>query len=171
MELYVAFQNGQPSPLDDLAVQYIDVVAWQQASLQGEPFEKQLAYWKEQLGGTLPVLDLPADHPRPALQTYRGAHLPFQFPVALTADLNALSQREDVTIFMLLLAAFQVHCASLSWSGRYTHWHSHRQSQKNRDGKAHRVFYQYPGYPHGPVRASDVSRAFAAGARKNACRL
>lgn len=114
LELYAAFQHGQPSPLEPLPVQYIDVTAWQQQRLQEEIFESQMAYWQQQLGGALPVLDLPTDHPRPAIQAYRGAHIPFQLPADLTRCLTELSQQEHVTMFMLLLTVFQILCARLS---------------------------------------------------------
>jgi amino acid adenylation domain-containing protein/non-ribosomal peptide synthase protein (TIGR01720 family) len=111
LQLYQAFQSGQPSPLEPLAIQYVDFAAWQREWLQGPEIAKQLAYWQQQLGGTLPALELPTDHPRPAIQSYRGAHLPFQLPDALTRHLNSFSQQEHITMFMLLLAAFQVVCA------------------------------------------------------------
>ena len=68
--------------------------------------EKQLAYWKQQLGA-IPVLQLPFDHPRPAIQTFRGVVQTFILPHALTAALKALSQRAGTTLFMTLMGAFQ----------------------------------------------------------------
>ncbi|HET8843483.1 MAG TPA: condensation domain-containing protein, partial [Ktedonobacteraceae bacterium] len=114
LEIYQAFRIGQPSPLEPLVVQYVDVAAWQRKWLEGAEFVRQLAYWREQLSGPLPALELPADHPRPVIQTYRGAHFPFELPELLTERLNNLSQQEHVTMFMLLLAAFQVICARYS---------------------------------------------------------
>ncbi|GCF09960.1 non-ribosomal peptide synthetase/type I polyketide synthase [Dictyobacter arantiisoli] len=114
IDLYSAFSNGHPSPLEPLAVQYVDFAAWQQQWLQGDEVEQQLAYWRKQLGGPLPALELPTDHPRPAIQSYRGAHFPFQFPTTLTENIKALGQQEGATVFMLLLAAFQVICSRYS---------------------------------------------------------
>jgi amino acid adenylation domain-containing protein len=105
--LYEAFSKGEPSPLPELPIQYADFVHWEQQHLQDELVERQLAYWKRQLGGDLPVLPLPTDRPRPAVQTYRGARLPVSLPLSLTESLKALSQSEGATLFMTLLAAFQ----------------------------------------------------------------
>jgi amino acid adenylation domain-containing protein len=105
--LYEAFSRGEPSPLNPLPIQYADYAAWQRAWLQGEVLEKQLAYWRKQLGGILPVLELATDRPRPAVQTYDGARSTLILSEQLTEDLTALSQREGVTLFMTLLAAFK----------------------------------------------------------------
>ena len=105
--LYPAFQAGKPSPLQELPLQYADFAAWQRQWLEGEVRTEQLAYWKRQLAGAPPSLDLPADRPRPPEQQFHGANQSFQLSGALTAGLSALSQREDATLFMILLAAFQ----------------------------------------------------------------
>ncbi len=107
MTLYEAFSQGQPSPLPELPIQYADFAVWQRDWLQGEVLETQLSYWKRQLND-LPVLQLPTDRPRPAIATYRGACQPFALPEELLTALKALSQREGVTLFMVLLAAFKV---------------------------------------------------------------
>jgi non-ribosomal peptide synthetase component F len=73
----------------------------------GEVLESQLNYWKQQLSGSLPILQLPTDHPRPPVQTYRGTYQSLKLPLNLTKALKALSQQEGVTLFMTLLAAFQ----------------------------------------------------------------
>jgi amino acid adenylation domain-containing protein len=105
--LYAAFSSGKASPLPELPVQYADFALWQQQWLQGEVLEKQLAYWTQQLAGSPPLLELPTDRPRPVTQTYRGARQWLALPKALSDQLRALSQREGVTLFMTLLAAFQ----------------------------------------------------------------
>ena len=105
--LYQTFSRGVPSPLPELAVQYADFAAWQRDWLQGGALETQLAYWKRQLRGAPPLLELPTDRPRPARPTFRGASHPFVLPAALTEALRAFSQREGVTLFMTLLAAYQ----------------------------------------------------------------
>ena len=74
--------------------------------MQGEVLETQLAYWKEQLAGSPPVLGFPADRPRPAVQSFRGAAPRVELPGSLCKSLRALSRQEDVTLFMTLLAAF-----------------------------------------------------------------
>jgi alpha-ketoglutarate-dependent taurine dioxygenase len=103
--LYEAFVKGQPAPLPELPVQYADFACWQQEWLQGEALEKQLAYWKQRLAG-LPVLALPADHPRPPVQSFRGAWADAELNAELAASLKSLSRREGVTLFMTLLAGF-----------------------------------------------------------------
>jgi len=104
---YQAFCTGKPSPLPELSVQYADFASWQRQWLQGEVLETQLAYWKKQLGGNLPVLNLPTDRPRPAVQTFRGAVHKFTIPKAIAEEMTQLSQREKATLFMVLLAAFK----------------------------------------------------------------
>ncbi|MFQ5794231.1 MAG: amino acid adenylation domain-containing protein, partial [Candidatus Bipolaricaulia bacterium] len=105
--LYKAFSTGNPSPLPELPIQYADFAHWQREWLQGEVLESQLSYWKQQLGDDPPVLQLPTDRPRPPVQTFRGATQFFELPKALYESLKALSRREDVTLFMTLLAVFQ----------------------------------------------------------------
>jgi amino acid adenylation domain-containing protein len=104
--LYRAYSAGEPSPLPELQIQYADFAVWQRNWLQGEALERQLRYWRERLAGLEP-LELPLDHPRPALASYRGASLSFELSEELTLDLQALSRREGVTLFMTLLACFQ----------------------------------------------------------------
>jgi hypothetical protein len=106
--LYGALRAGAPSPLPELALQYADFALWQREAVQGERLERQLAYWRQRLAGPLPVLDLPADLPRPPVQTYRGDAVPFAVPAALTQALAAIGRRENATLFMVLLAAFKV---------------------------------------------------------------
>jgi hypothetical protein len=104
--LYDSFSAGQSSPLSPLAIQYADFAVWQRQWLQGEIFDSQLAYWKKQLAG-VSVLELPTDHPRPPIQTFRGSKQCFFVPKSLTERLKALSREEGTTLFMTLLAAFQ----------------------------------------------------------------
>ena len=104
--LYGAFTAGQPSPLGELGIQYADFAQWQRAWFRGEVLERQLAYWRTQLAD-VPPLELPTDRPRPPVQTYRGATEPLSLPRSLTESLHRLSRREDATLFMTLLAAFQ----------------------------------------------------------------
>ncbi|HEY7493197.1 MAG TPA: condensation domain-containing protein, partial [Candidatus Tectomicrobia bacterium] len=105
--LYAAFCQGQPSPLPELPVQYADFASWQRQWLQGEVLDTQLAYWRQQLGGSLPVLQLPFDRPRPAVPTYQGALHSFTLAPEVSIALKALSQQAGVTVFMTLLAALQ----------------------------------------------------------------
>jgi amino acid adenylation domain-containing protein len=106
--LYGAFSKGEASPLPELPVQYADYAVWQREWLQGEALEEQLSYWREHLSGAPPILELPTDRPRPAVQTYRGASHTFILPPELCERLKELGHRESVTPFMVLLAAFDV---------------------------------------------------------------
>ena len=105
--LYQTKLSGEPSPLAPLPIQYADYTLWQRAWLQGEALQAQLSYWRSQLAGIAP-LELPTDHPRPPVQTYRGASQEFRLSSVLSEQLVALSEQQNVTLFMLLLAAFQV---------------------------------------------------------------
>ncbi len=106
--LYKAFSSGQPSSLPELPLQYADYTLWQQQLLKEDVQEKQLAYWKKQLDNAAQVLELPTDHPRPAAQTYRGSSQSIILPPVLANSLKDFSQKEDATLFMVLLAAFQM---------------------------------------------------------------
>ncbi|HZH15045.1 MAG TPA: amino acid adenylation domain-containing protein, partial [Archangium sp.] len=106
--LYEAFSKGQPSPLAELPIQYADYAGWQRQWLQGDALERQLSYWRKQLSGAPQALELPTDHPRPSVQTSRGASHPLRISKTLSEEISALSRREGVTPFMTLLAAFQV---------------------------------------------------------------
>jgi amino acid adenylation domain-containing protein len=106
--LYEAFSSGRPTLLPELPIQYADFAHWQQHWLEGEVLENQLTYWKQQLGGAPPLLELPADHPRPRVQTFRGAHQSLTLPKNINDGLKALSRQQGVTLFMTLLAAFKI---------------------------------------------------------------
>jgi amino acid adenylation domain-containing protein len=106
--LYVAFSLGQPASLPELPVQYVDYAAWQREWLDtAETLAEQLRYWQQRMGGSLSVLELPADHPRPPIQSLRGAIYLFELSPAFSAELQALSRTEGVTLFMIFLAALQ----------------------------------------------------------------
>ena len=106
--LYPAFHDGRPPRLDPLPVQYGDYAVWHRRWLEGGALAAQLPYWKQTLAGPLPILELPLDHPRPPIQTYQGRYLLFTIPLSLTDELKQLSRRENVTLFMTLLAGFQI---------------------------------------------------------------
>lgn len=106
--LYAAFSTGKPSPLPELPIQYADYAMWQQQLLQGETLNTQLSYWKQQLENAKTVLELPTDKPRSQLQSSLGKKHSFALSPKLSNHLKSLSQRENVTLFMTLLAAFNV---------------------------------------------------------------
>jgi amino acid adenylation domain-containing protein len=113
---YSAFSRGTEPQLPELPVQYADFAAWQRDWLVGAELERQLSFWREHLQGAPPLLDLPADWPRPAVQTYRGNRLSRALPAALSAQLQVLAAAEGVTLYMLLFAAFNLLLAR--WSGQ-----------------------------------------------------
>jgi amino acid adenylation domain-containing protein len=104
--LYAAFSSSQASPLPELPIQYADFAVWQRDRLQGELLKTQLNYWKQQLSGDLPILQLPTDRPRPTVASFTGTKQYFTLSKTLTEALNKLSQQEEVTLYMTLLAAF-----------------------------------------------------------------
>jgi natural product biosynthesis luciferase-like monooxygenase protein len=106
-EIYKAFAAGAPSPLAELEVQYADYAVWQREWLRGATLQTQIDYWKGQLAGAPPLLELLPARPRPAVQSFRGATLKASLPRELRAQLEHLSRQERVTLFMTLLAAFQ----------------------------------------------------------------
>ncbi len=107
-QVYNAFAQHQPNPLTPLPIQYADYAVWQREWLSSEVLAQQLDYWKHQLVNVNPILELPTDYPRPATQTYAGAISSIDLSPQLTADLKALCQQESTTLFMTLLAAFQL---------------------------------------------------------------
>jgi len=106
--LYEAYSSGRISPLPALLIQYADFAYWQRQWLQGEVLETQLTYWKNQLLGAPPLLEMPADHSRPLVQTFRGARQSLRFSKTVGDGLKVLSRQAGVTLFMTLLAAFKV---------------------------------------------------------------
>jgi amino acid adenylation domain-containing protein len=104
--LYGAFAAGRPSPLAAPAFQVGDFAVWQRRWLAGEALEAQLAYWRERLAGIPAALELPADRPRPPVQSFRGSTVALALPAALGAALRGLARSEGATLFMTALAAF-----------------------------------------------------------------
>jgi len=105
--LYEAYREGRESPLAELEIQYADYAMWQREWLRGEVLDRQLAYWKKQLADMPLAPAIPIDRHRPAVQSYRGASLPFSLASPVTAELKALSQKNGVSLFMTLAAAFK----------------------------------------------------------------
>ncbi|HLL45233.1 MAG TPA: condensation domain-containing protein, partial [Longimicrobiaceae bacterium] len=114
--LYGAFSRGEEPRLPELPVQYADYAAWQRARLAGETLDAQLAFWREQLRGAPPLLELPTRRPRSPLSAGRGAAHPVALPDNVAGALRALARREAATPFMVLLAAWQALLAR--WSGQ-----------------------------------------------------
>ncbi|MCT8278696.1 non-ribosomal peptide synthase/polyketide synthase [Xanthomonas translucens] len=112
--LYAAFVQGQPDPLPPLPIQYADYTLWQRRWLDGPVLQRQLDFWRDHLEGAPALLALPTDHPRPALQDYRGDSVDLTLDANLTEALTALSQRHGTTLFMTVLAAWGALLARLS---------------------------------------------------------
>jgi amino acid adenylation domain-containing protein len=106
--LYQAFSDGTASTLAPLPLQYGDFAYWQRRWLQGQVLQSEMDYWKRQLGGNLTSLELKTDRPRPPVQSFRGAQRYFSFDDELSRSLKAFSRRQGVTLYMTLLAGFQV---------------------------------------------------------------
>ena len=105
--LYNSLVEGKEPQLPELPIQYADYAVWQRQWLQGEALEKQLRFWREIVGENPPVLELPTDRPRPAVQTFNGDSLRQELGVDLAERVRQLSQKQGVTVFMTLLAGFQ----------------------------------------------------------------
>lgn len=106
--LYAAFQQGLPSPLPEIPFQFGDYALWQRERMRDFALEPHMQYWRKQLSGPLPSLQLPWSSPAPAIQTFVGAMHSVSLPLALSESLHELCRREGVTLFMALLAAFKV---------------------------------------------------------------
>jgi amino acid adenylation domain-containing protein len=113
---YEAFWCGGPSPLPGLRVQYADFAVWQRDWLSGETSARELEHWRRYLADADPVLSLPADRPRPAVQSFRGRRLPFSLPTTVSGSLASL--RRTATPFMVLLAAFGALCRRVTGQER-----------------------------------------------------
>ena len=106
--LYQAFSQGQPSPLSPLTIQYADFAQWQRQWLRGEVLDQQLAYWLDYLAGVQPLLELPTDHHRPAMQTYQGRTHQFTLEQTLVQPLAQFTELTGTTPFMVLVATFSL---------------------------------------------------------------
>jgi amino acid adenylation domain-containing protein len=106
--LYETYRQGQESSLAELSIQYADFAMWQRKWLQGEVLDRQLSYWKRQLAGAPSVLELPTDRARPPVQSFHGAYEPFKLSRGLSEELQRLSRHEGATLYMTLLAAWQI---------------------------------------------------------------
>lgn len=107
-EIYDAEIAGKQGALSPQHLHYSDFVDWQDRLLEGTEGARLWQYWQQQLAGELPLVTFPTDHPRPAIQTYRGAKQSFLLDHNITQHINALSERSDVTVYTILLTAFSI---------------------------------------------------------------
>ncbi|MDQ0418693.1 amino acid adenylation domain-containing protein [Croceifilum oryzae] len=106
--LYDAVLKKKPNPMDEPSFQYADFAAWQREWLQGTTLEEQVDFWKQELAGELPVLQLPTDYPRPAVQTFEGNRFTFHLDAELVDQIKQLGQQNEASAYMVLLAAFNI---------------------------------------------------------------
>ena len=107
-QLYHAFQSGAVNPVEDISLQYSDFATWQRQCYDEGFWSDEIRYWQKELSGDLPIVDLPIASPRPDVTACRGAACSFMLPHDLAAGLTSLCRDEQVTMFMLLLAALNV---------------------------------------------------------------
>ena len=112
--LYLSFLNGEPSPLPPLEIQYVDFAHWQRQWFGGGALDNQVRFWREELAGVPALLDLPTDHPRPPVRSFRGGTMPMDLSRRLSGELIELSVSSGCTLFMVLQAAFAVLLARYS---------------------------------------------------------
>jgi len=105
--LVAAFESGQPSPLPEPKLQYADYAAWQHDQANGAEFQRQIDYWRDQLSGELPRLEIVGDRPRSAVATHAGSMQVFELEGALIDRLKAIAREEGATLYMVLLAAYK----------------------------------------------------------------
>ncbi|MBV9110462.1 MAG: AMP-binding protein, partial [Gemmatimonadetes bacterium] len=113
--LYRAFRDGDEPPLPEVSIQYADHVRWHRERAGSAEEAAQLAYWVAQLAGAPELLELPADHPRPPVPSFRGGAIPVDLSADRVERLRELARAEGASLFMVVLAAFQVLLAR--WSG------------------------------------------------------
>ena len=141
--LYRAFSAGQPSPLPEPTIQYVDFASWQRDRLS-EVVEVQLTYWRERLSN-LRELELPTDRPRPAMPSFRGERYRFELSAHLSQALGALGSRAGSTLFMTLLAAFQVLLAGCSRQRDHRPGLARRRPHPGGDRGPDRILREYAG--------------------------
>ena len=112
--LYHAYHNGGEDPLPPLDIQYADYAIWQQQRLNGEELQQEREYWCRALEGAPASLDLPTDRPRPVQQSFDGSFLPIQLDASLTRELKILAHRNEMTLYMLVAAAWAIVLSRLS---------------------------------------------------------
>ena len=151
--LYEAYSQGDESPLAELRLQYADYAVWQRGWLQGEVLEQQLSYWLEQLAGA-PVLELPVDHVRPAVQSYRGATQ--SLVVGKAGGIEGVEPPRRRDVVHDVAGRVSNVAIALERTGRHRGWDCDREPDAGRSGRTDRVFRKHAGAAHGPDGRSDV---------------
>ncbi|HSF40181.1 MAG TPA: amino acid adenylation domain-containing protein [Thermoanaerobaculia bacterium] len=112
--IYEAFAEGRETPLPELPVQYADFAVWQRGWLTEEVLARQLEFWLRHLEGAPPLLELPADRPRPPVQTLAGSHRYFRLDEGLSRELRAFAERRGASLYMVLVTAFRALVSRLT---------------------------------------------------------
>ncbi len=167
-EAYAAFTEGRDPDLPELPVQYADYAVWQRGWLSGETLEAQLGWWRERLAGAPPLLELPTDRPRPTTQGERGESVGVALPAETSRALRAIARREGATLFMTLLAAWQLLLSRYVGGGGRVGGHPDRGADAAGDGGADRLLREHAGAAHRPVGRARVPGAAGAGAGDDA---
>ena len=156
-ELYDVFATGRPSPLDELPIQYADFAVWQRDWLAGARLESHFLLEKTTCRRT-PCARIAHGLSRPAMQSLRGATINLLLSASLKQDLEALGRKHDATLFMVLLAAFQLLAPALHRKERHCPRHGHRQPQPRRNRTADRVLHQHAGAAWRSFGRPDIHR-------------
>ena len=112
--LYESYREGRPNPLAPLTLQYADYAVWQRTHISGDALDEQGAYWQAHLVDVPALLSLPTDHPRPALQSYRGGRIEFVLTSDVSTRIKAVAASEGVTLFMVMFTAWTSLLSRLS---------------------------------------------------------
>ncbi len=107
-QLYIAALENRQANLPEISIQYADFAEWQKEWLKGDNLAQEMEFWKQHLAGAPKLIDLPVDHPRPAAQTFRGTSVELNLSRELTEELEALTRKQQATMFMTLLTAFEI---------------------------------------------------------------
>ena len=166
--LYAAACRGEAPALPPLAIQYGDYALWQRGWLSGATLERQLAYWRDALAGAPALLELPLDHARPAVKSYRGARVEQRIDATLADRLRALGRQHGATLYMTLLAAFKVLLYRLSGSGDVVVGSPIANRRHSSTEGADRVVRKHAGAARPAGRGDAVRRGAASGAAHGA---
>ena len=143
--LYEEFVTGAAARLTELPIQYADYAAWQRQELSQRAMQAHMDYWKQQLAGAPELLELPADRPRPSIETFRGGKRSRRLPKELVKGLQKLGSQQRVTPFMLLLAAFKILLHRLSGQTDIVVGVPEHGAASNPNRSADRIFHQHAG--------------------------
>ena len=161
--LYSAFLRGEADPLPELAIQYADYAVWQRQWIEGDILQQQAEYWKTTLAGAPALLELPADHPRPAQQDYAGAFAGLVLDEKLTAGLKASEQASRHDALHDSAGCLGGAAGEAVWAAGCGHRHTRGQPRTGRDRRPDRILRQHPGAACGSVGLADRQASCSSG--------